>query len=145
MHHWLRPGGAELPRQYSHTLDPFVAVRIVGAGETRDYSIPLLVRTGPASLVGEAVEIPVRFPQEAGFGSWSPDGWILEVLDAEEHRLLVVQGDGDLPDPLRLSTSLLPPGAAVARVAAIRADSHADVHIRVVGAAIVDLPGPVVP
>jgi len=75
------PGGAELPREYSHTLDPFVALSAIAA--TTEHlrvgtGIALIVERDPITLAHEAATLDHvsggRF--ELGIGA----GWNLEEM-----------------------------------------------------------------
>ena len=73
------PGGAELPREYSHTLDPFVSLSAIAATTERlrvGTGIALIVERYPIMLAHEAASLDHlsggRF--ELGIGA----GWNLE-------------------------------------------------------------------
>jgi probable F420-dependent oxidoreductase len=75
------PGGAELPREYSHTLDPFVSLSAIAATTTRlrvGTGIALIVERDPIMLAHEAASLDHvsggRF--ELGIGA----GWNLEEM-----------------------------------------------------------------
>jgi probable F420-dependent oxidoreductase len=75
------PGGAELPREYSHTLDPFVSLSAIAATTTRlrvGTGIALIVERDPIVLAHEAASLDHlsggRF--ELGIGA----GWNLEEM-----------------------------------------------------------------
>ena len=75
------PGGAELPREYSHTLDPFVSLSAIAATTERlrvGTGIALVVERDPIVLAHEAASLDHlsggRF--ELGIGA----GWNLEEM-----------------------------------------------------------------
>jgi probable F420-dependent oxidoreductase len=75
------PGGAELPREYSHTLDPFVSLSAIAATTERlrvGTGIALVVERDPIMLAHEAASLDHlsggRF--ELGIGA----GWNLEEM-----------------------------------------------------------------
>ena len=75
------PGGAELPREYSHTLDPFVSLSAIAATTERlriGTGIALIVERDPIMLAHEAASLDHlsggRF--ELGIGA----GWNLEEM-----------------------------------------------------------------
>jgi probable F420-dependent oxidoreductase len=75
------PGGDELPREYSHTLDPFVALSAIAATTERlrvGTGIALIVERDPITLAHEAATLDHvsggRF--ELGIGA----GWNLEEM-----------------------------------------------------------------
>ena len=75
------PGGAELPREYSHTLDPFVSLSAIAATTERlrvGTGIALIVERDPITLAHEAASLDHvsggRF--ELGIGA----GWNLEEM-----------------------------------------------------------------
>jgi probable F420-dependent oxidoreductase len=75
------PGGDELPREYSHTLDPFVALSAIAATTERlrvGTGIALIVERDPIALAHEAATLDHvsggRF--ELGIGA----GWNLEEM-----------------------------------------------------------------
>jgi probable F420-dependent oxidoreductase len=75
------PGGSELPREYSHTLDPFVSLSAIAATTTRlrvGTGIALIVERDPIVLAHEAASLDHvsagRF--ELGIGA----GWNLEEM-----------------------------------------------------------------
>jgi probable F420-dependent oxidoreductase len=75
------PGGDELPREYSHTLDPFVALSAIAATTERlrvGTGIALIVERDPITLAHEAASLDHisggRF--ELGVGA----GWNLEEM-----------------------------------------------------------------
>jgi probable F420-dependent oxidoreductase len=75
------PGGAELPREYSHTLDPFVSLSAIAATTERlrvGTGIALIVERDPIVLAHEAASLDHlsggRF--ELGIGA----GWNLEEM-----------------------------------------------------------------
>src|SRR3712207_6774869 len=54
------PGGAELPREYSHTLDPFVALAAVAAAASRlrlGTGICLVIERDPITLAKEVASL----------------------------------------------------------------------------------------
>jgi probable F420-dependent oxidoreductase len=76
-----RPGGGELPRQYWHTFDPFVALSAIAATTSRlrlGTGIALIVERDPIVLANEAASLDVvsggRF--ELGIGA----GWNREEM-----------------------------------------------------------------
>jgi probable F420-dependent oxidoreductase len=76
-----RPGGGELPRQYWHTFDPFVALSAIAATTSRlrlGTGIALIVERDPIVLAREAASLDVvsggRF--ELGIGA----GWNFEEM-----------------------------------------------------------------
>jgi probable F420-dependent oxidoreductase len=75
------PGGAELPREYSHTLDPFVSLSAIAATTERlrvGTGIALIIERDPITLAHEAASLDHvsggRF--ELGIGA----GWNLEEM-----------------------------------------------------------------
>lgn len=75
------PGGAELPREYSHTLDPFVALSVIAATTERlrlGTGIALIVERDPIVLAKEGATLDLlsggRF--ELGIGA----GWNREEM-----------------------------------------------------------------
>ena len=75
------PGGPELPREYSHTLDPFVALSVIAATTERlrvGTGIALIIERDPIILAHEAATLDHvsggRF--ELGIGA----GWNLEEM-----------------------------------------------------------------
>jgi probable F420-dependent oxidoreductase len=75
------PGGAELPREYSHTLDPFVALSAIAATTERlrlGTGIALIVERDPITLAkeGATLDLLSRGRFELGIGA----GWNREEM-----------------------------------------------------------------
>ena len=48
------PAGGELPREYSHTYDPFVALTAAAAATTRQMPVPIFRRSVAAATAASA-------------------------------------------------------------------------------------------
>ena len=76
------PGGAELPREYAHTLDPFVALAAVAAVTTRlklGTGICLVVERDPITLAKEVASLDHLSNGRVLFGIGG--GWNLEEME----------------------------------------------------------------
>ncbi len=76
------PGGAELPRQYWHTLDPFVALAAVAAATTRlrlGTGICLLTERDPIVTAKEVASLDVVSGGRVEFGIGA--GWNAEEME----------------------------------------------------------------
>jgi probable F420-dependent oxidoreductase len=75
------PGGAELPREYSHTLDPFVALGAVAAVTSRirlGTGICLLIERDPITTAKEVASVDLLSKGRFEFGIGG--GWNLEEM-----------------------------------------------------------------
>jgi probable F420-dependent oxidoreductase len=76
------PGGAELPREYSHTLDPFVAIGAAAAVTSRlrlGTGICLVVERDPITLAKEVASVDFLSGGRFLFGIGG--GWNLEEME----------------------------------------------------------------
>jgi probable F420-dependent oxidoreductase len=75
------PGGAELPREYSHSLDPFVALAAAAAATTRiklGTGVCLVIERDPIVLAKEVASVDFVSGGRALFGIGG--GWNLEEM-----------------------------------------------------------------
>ena len=76
------PGGADLPREYSHTLDPFVAMAAAAAATTRllvGTGICLVIERDPITLAKEVASVDHLSGGRMLFGIGG--GWNLEEME----------------------------------------------------------------